>query len=56
VIGVLYERSLGLVIAFAVAMQVISLPILYLLSRKSIHKESLTTKVTKGLKVKNKKD
>jgi MFS family permease len=33
VIGVLYERSLGLVIAFAVAMQVLCLPLLPLLYR-----------------------
>jgi MFS family permease len=38
VIGILYESSISLVIAFAVAMQLLSLPILYLLSRKSIHK------------------
>jgi predicted MFS family arabinose efflux permease len=38
VIGILYERSIGLVIAFAVAMQDISLPIVLLFSRKSIHK------------------
>jgi len=37
VIGILYERSLGLVIAFAVAMQVISLPIVFLMARKSKH-------------------
>jgi len=35
VIGILYERSIGLVIAFAVAMQVIALPIVFLLPRKS---------------------
>jgi MFS family permease len=37
VIGILYERSIGLVIAFAVAMQVISLPIVFLMARKSKH-------------------
>jgi len=35
VIGVLYERSLGLVIAFAVAMQLLSLPLVLLLYRRS---------------------
>lgn len=33
VIGILYEHSIGLVIAFAVVMQAIALPILYLLAR-----------------------
>jgi MFS family permease len=35
VIGVLYERSLGLVIAFAVAMQLLSLPLVALLHRRN---------------------
>jgi MFS family permease len=35
VIGVLYERSIGLVIAFAVAMQLLSLPLVVLLYRRS---------------------
>jgi MFS family permease len=33
VIGILYERSIGLVIAFAVAMQVIALPLVFLMGR-----------------------
>ncbi len=37
VIGILYERSIGLVIAFAVAMQLISLPLVFLMARKSKH-------------------
>ncbi len=35
VIGILYEHSIGLVIAFAVAMQLLSLPLVVLLYRKS---------------------
>jgi MFS family permease len=35
VIGILYERSIGLVITFAVAMQLLSLPLVVLLCRRS---------------------
>ncbi len=38
VIGVLYERSLGLVIAFAVAMQLLSLPLVFFLHRRAGNK------------------
>jgi MFS family permease len=37
VIGILYEHSIGLVIAFAAAMQVLALPIVFLMARKSKH-------------------
>jgi MFS family permease len=33
VIGILYEHSIGLVIAFAVAMQMLALPLVFLLHR-----------------------